>query len=67
MHDLPAQLRELAVGAGIRYDHGGLLGHRSVQTTARYAHLAMTAEASDGLGRLIRSVLKAYAARNRPR
>lgn len=41
LHDLRHSFASFAVGAGIPLAIiGGLLGHRSVQTTARYAHLA---------------------------
>jgi integrase len=41
LHDLRHSFASFAVGAGISLAViGGLLGHRSVQTTARYAHLA---------------------------
>lgn len=41
LHDLRHSFASFAVGAGIPLALiGGLLGHRSVQTTARYAHLA---------------------------
>ena len=41
IHDLRHSFASFAVGAGVPLALiGGLLGHRSVQTTARYAHLA---------------------------
>lgn len=41
LHDLRHSFASFAVGAGVPLAIiGGLLGHRSVQTTARYAHLA---------------------------
>lgn len=41
LHDLRHSFASFAIGAGIPLAIiGGLLGHRSVQTTARYAHLA---------------------------
>ena len=41
IHDLRHSFASFAVGAGLSLPIiGGLLGHKSVQTTARYAHLA---------------------------
>lgn len=41
LHDLRHSFASFAVGAGVPLALiGGLLGHRSVQTTARYAHIA---------------------------
>jgi integrase len=41
IHDLRHSFASFAIGAGVPLALiGGLLGHRSVQTTARYAHLA---------------------------
>lgn len=41
IHDLRHSFASFAVGAGVPLALiGGLLGHRSVQTTARYAHIA---------------------------
>lgn len=41
LHDLRHSFASFAVGAGLSLPIiGGLLGHKSVQTTARYAHLA---------------------------
>jgi integrase len=41
IHDLRHSFASVAIGAGVPLALiGGLLGHRSVQTTARYAHLA---------------------------
>ncbi|MGB8841778.1 MAG: tyrosine-type recombinase/integrase [Aliidongia sp.] len=41
IHDLRHSFASFAIGAGIPLAViGGLLGHKSVQTTARYAHLA---------------------------
>lgn len=41
IHDLRHSFASFALGAGVPLALiGGLLGHRSVQTTARYAHLA---------------------------
>ena len=41
IHDLRHSFASFAVGAGVPLAIiGGLLGHRSVQTTARYAHIA---------------------------
>jgi integrase len=41
VHDLRHSFASFAVGAGVPLALiGGLLGHRSVQTTARYAHIA---------------------------
>ena len=56
MHDLRHSFASFAVGAGIPLAViGGLLGHRSVQTTARYAHLAddPLKQASDIVGGLL--------------
>jgi len=55
LHDLRHSFASFAVGAGISLAIiGGLLGHRSVQTTARYAHLANDPlkQASDIVGGL---------------
>jgi integrase len=55
MHDLRHSFASFAVAAGIPLAIiGGLLGHRSVQTTARYAHLANDPlkQATDIVGRL---------------
>ena len=41
IHDLRHSFASFAVGAGLSLPIiGGLLGHKNVQTTARYAHLA---------------------------
>jgi integrase len=41
IHDLRHSFASFAVGAGVPLALiGALLGHRSVQTTARYAHIA---------------------------
>ncbi|WP_136661670.1 site-specific integrase [Nitratireductor sp. XY-223] len=56
LHDLRHSFASFAVGAGIPLAViGGLLGHRSVQTTARYAHLAddPLKQASDIVGKLL--------------
>ncbi len=56
LHDLRHSFASFAVGAGIPLAViGGLLGHRSVQTTARYAHLAddPLKQASDIVGGLL--------------
>ncbi len=58
LHDLRHSFASFAVGAGIPLAViGGLLGHRSVQTTARYAHLAddPLKQASDTVGGLLAS------------
>jgi integrase len=55
IHDLRHSFASFAVGAGVPLALiGGLLGHRSVQTTARYAHLANDPlkRASDVVGSL---------------
>jgi integrase len=55
LHDLRHSFASFAVGVGISLAIiGGLLGHRSVQTTARYAHLANDPlkQASDIVGGL---------------
>ncbi|WP_419914641.1 tyrosine-type recombinase/integrase [Hoeflea sp.] len=56
LHDLRHSFASFAVGAGIPLAViGGLLGHRSVQTTARYAHLAddPLKQASNIVGKLL--------------
>lgn len=55
IHDLRHSFASFAIGAGVPLALiGGLLGHRSVQTTARYAHLANgpLKRASDVIGGL---------------
>jgi len=56
IHDLRHSFASFAVGAGLSLPIiGGLLGHKSVQTTARYAHLAHDPlkQASDLVGTVI--------------
>jgi len=56
IHDLRHSFASFAVGAGLSLPIiGGLLGHKSVQTTARYAHLAHDPlkQASDVVGTVI--------------
>ena len=56
IHDLRHSFASFAVGAGLSLPIiGGLLGHKSVQTTARYAHLAHDPlkQASDLVGTAI--------------
>jgi len=56
IHDLRHSFASFAVGAGLSLPIiGGLLGHKSVQTTARYAHLAHDPlkQASDLIGTVI--------------
>jgi len=59
IHDLRHSFASFAVGAGVPLALiGGLLGHRSVQTTARYAHLANDAlkRATDVVGGLFGAI-----------
>ena len=56
IHDLRHSFASFAVGAGLSLPIiGGLLGHKSIQTTARYAHLAHDPlkQASDLVGTVI--------------
>ena len=56
IHDLRHSFASFGIGAGLSLPIvGGLLGHRSQQATATYAHLATDPlrQASDAIGRLI--------------
>lgn len=56
LHDLRHSFASFAVGAGLSLPViGGLLGHKSVQTTARYAHLAQNPlrQATDMVGAIL--------------
>jgi integrase len=67
IHDLRHSFASFALGAGVPLALiGGLLGHRSVQTTARYAHLANDPlkRATEVVGGLFAE--KRFAASNRP-
>jgi integrase len=60
LHDLRHSFASLGIAAGLSLPEvGKLLGHRSVATTHRYAHLLETAEraASDRLGMVLSRVL----------
>jgi integrase len=62
LHDLRHSFASFAVGAGVSLPViGGLLGHRSVQTTARYAHLAQDPlkQATDVVGAILATAPKA--------
>lgn len=56
LHDLRHSFASFAVGAGLSLPViGGLLGHKSVQTTARYAHLTQNPlrQATDMVGAIL--------------
>ena len=61
LHDLRHSFASFAVGAGLSLPIiGGLLGHKSVQTTARYAHLAQNPlrQATDMVGAILTTASK---------
>jgi integrase len=64
LHDLRHSFASFAVGAGVPLAIiGALLGHRSVQTTARYAHLAYgpLKDATNIIGNLLAAQLNSPA------
>jgi integrase len=61
LHDLRHSYASLAVGHGVPlYTVGGLLGHKSLASTQRYAHLArdVVQEANDRIGSLMQAAIK---------
>lgn len=69
LHDLRHSFASFAVGAGLSLPViGGLLGHRSVQTTARYAHLAQDPlkQATDLVGMVLATAPTALKGKESP-
>jgi integrase len=69
LHDLRHSFASFAVGAGVPLAViGALLGHRSVQTTARYAHLAYgpLKDATNIVGNLLAAHLNVSTSSDRP-